>query len=76
MTHIEWSQYPKNRPLRTDDYLITIKRGHKLYVTKDCYDVNEGNFEIEFNTKVIAWAELPEPYKPEMSEGETSSKTN
>ena len=61
----DWNEYPEIKPRRTDDYLITIKRGRKLCVTKDCYDVNEGEFETEFNTKIIAWKELPEPYKSE-----------
>lgn len=60
-----WHPYPKEKPTCTDDYLITIKKGRKLCVTKDCYDINEGEFEIEFNTKIIAWAELPMPYLPE-----------
>ena len=68
MTHVDWQPYPEEKPPCTDDYLITIKKGRKLCVTKDCYDINEGEFEIEFNTKIIAWAEMPEPYKPEEPE--------
>lgn len=63
---ITWHPYPEEKPPCTDDYLITIKKGRKLCVTKDCYDINEGEFEIEFNTKIIAWAELPEPHQPEV----------
>lgn len=66
MTHVDWHPYPDEKPLCTDDYLITIKRGRKLYVTKDCYDVGESEFEFEFNTKIIAWAEMPKPYRPEV----------
>lgn len=64
---VDWHPYPEEKPPCTDDYLITIKKGRKLCVTKDCYDINEGEFEIEFNAKIIAWAELPEPYRPEVN---------
>ena len=65
MTKINWHPYPEEKPRRTGDYLVTFQKRRKLYVTKDCYDINEGDFEIDFYVKVVAWAELPEPYKPE-----------
>lgn len=70
MTHVDWHPYPEKKPPCTNDYLITIKKGRKLCVTKDCYDITEGEFEIEFNAKIIAWAEMPEPYKQEVTKNE------
>lgn len=63
---ILWHKYPDEKPQRNDDYLVTIKTSRKLYISKDCYDINEGEFEFEFMTEIIiAWAEMPEPYNPE-----------
>ena len=64
-TKTVWHLYSKEKPKRTDNYLVTIKKGRKPCVTLNCYDIIEGEFEIEFSTKIIAWAELPMPYLPE-----------
>ena len=58
-TEIEWHKYPDEKPPKEGLYLITLKFGNKkevaiAYLTKD---TNSNN--------LIAWAELPEPYKEE-----------
>ena len=54
---IEWHKYPEEKPPKEGLYLITLKFGNTKdvsmgYLTKDIYS----------NT-LIAWAEIPEPYK-------------
>lgn len=56
---IEWHKYPEEKPPKEGLYLITLKFGNTKdvsmgYLTKDIYS----------NT-LIAWAEIPEPYKEE-----------
>lgn len=56
-TEIEWHPYPKEKPTKDGLYLITLKFGNTKevsmgYLTKNIYS----------NT-LIAWAEIPEPYK-------------
>lgn len=69
MTKVNWHQYPDEMPDSGKDYLVTIEgpdgtrfvcMSHFMYLTE----------WIKPNKyfKVIAWAELPEPYKPEEPE--------
>lgn len=65
MTHADWHPYPDEKPTKKDRYLINIDdgNGHK-YITiatfyKDTFWENGAIDHI-----VIAWAELPEPYRP------------
>lgn len=56
---IEWHPYPKEKPSKDGLFLVTHRFGNKkevamAYITKD---INSNN--------LIAWAELPEPYKEE-----------
>ena len=56
---IEWHKYSEEKPPKEGLYLITLKFGNTKdvsmgYLTKDIYS----------NT-LIAWAEIPEPYKEE-----------
>ena len=56
---IVWHKYPNEKPPKDGLYLITLKFGNTKevsmgYLTKDIYS----------NT-LIAWAEIPEPYKEE-----------
>ena len=60
-TKVKWHPYPKERPPKDDDYLITIKGKHIKKVMK--WNSVNGYFNIYVN--VIAWAELPKPYKEE-----------
>lgn len=56
---IEWHKYPEEKPPKEGLYLISLKFGNTKdvsmgYLTKGIYS----------NT-LIAWAEIPEPYKEE-----------
>ena len=57
---IVWHKYPDEKPPKDALFLITHKFGNKkevaiAYLTKD---TNSNN--------LIAWAELPEPYKEDL----------
>ena len=56
---IVWHKYPNEKPTKDGLFLITHKFGNRkevamAYLTKD---INSNN--------LIAWAELPKPYKEE-----------
>lgn len=61
-----WHPYPKEKPDSLKNYLITMH-----YPVTDKYDIRVGWFgdwgwHIEdelYSDEVIAWAELPKPYK-------------
>lgn len=56
-TKIVWHPYPKEKPPKEGLYLITLKFGN----TKD---VSMGYLTKDMNSNnLIAWAEIPEPYK-------------
>ena len=61
---VKWHPYPQERPIEDDAYLITVKYRHTRKVMKwDCFN---GYFNVY--GYVIAWAELPEPYKEDCDE--------
>lgn len=76
MTHVDCHPYPAEEPPREgDEYLVTVQffgddDAGDFYKTVDIwtYHVEDGfdDYETEIR-KVIAWAELPEPYYPEMN---------
>ena len=56
---ILWHKYPNEKPSKDGLYLITLKFGNTKevsmgYLTKGIY-----------SNSLIAWAELPKPYKEE-----------
>lgn len=51
-----------------DSYEVTIVRGGRYLVTTTAYDF--ANCKWLTRERVIAWRPLPEPYRPERSEGE------
>lgn len=62
-TKIVWHPYPKEKPKRVGDYLVTINRapdGKEIAVR-----YFDGAYFRFSSKKIEAWAELPEPYKPE-----------
>ena len=61
-TEIEWHKYPQEKPEEYDEYLVTVQDGQDLF-TVPTYWIPEGNIFEDFSRKIIAWAELPEPYK-------------
>lgn len=65
MTHVDWHPYPENAPEIDKDYLVTIKNKiGQSYTTTDVWD-KEGF--IYRDISIIAWAEKPEPYIPEVN---------
>ena len=61
---VKWHPYPQERPIEDDAYLITVKYRRTRKVMKwYCFN---GYFSIYGD--VIAWAEMPEPYKEENNE--------
>ena len=62
-----WHPYPETKPTKKDRYLINLDDGNgHQYITiatfyKDTFWENGAIDHI-----VIAWAELPEPYRPEV----------
>lgn len=61
---IEWHQYPQEKPEEYDEYLVTVQDGQDLF-TFTTYWIPEGNTFMDFSRDIVAWAELPEPYKEE-----------
>lgn len=66
MTEIRWNQWPKTPLPETEFselYLVTVVSGcgkpyvRMAYARKD-FDIYRSEF------KVLAWAKMPEPYKP------------
>ena len=67
MTKIDWHPYPEEKPTEKDaykDFLLTIDDGLGSFVTKDQW-LSVDCWDTYLDDKVIAWAELPEPYEPE-----------
>ena len=66
-TTVEWHPYPQERPTEDKFYLVTIK--YKRTSKVDIWDSVNGYFYIEGvlydGNEVIAWAEMPGPYKEE-----------
>lgn len=60
---IEWHPYPQDKPYCDDNYIVSVKIGKSEYVTVSMYFDDE--FENFYDCEVMAWAELPEPYKEE-----------
>ena len=60
---VKWHPYPQEQPPKDGLFLVTLKFGNKkevemAYLIKD---INSKN--------LIAWAELPRPYKEENTNG-------
>lgn len=63
MTHVDWHPIPREE----QPVLVTyIDEEGKIKVTEDTYF--KGKFDWcqgELECKVLAWTEMPEPYRPE-----------
>lgn len=64
MTHVDWHPYPEEKPDPYFTCLVTIHLPHKNIVGCDYMTPHNGWWKNNDN-EVIAWAELPEPYRPE-----------
>lgn len=68
MTQVNWHPYPEEKPTKKDRYLISLDDGNgHQYITIAAFykDIFWGSGVIDHI--VIAWAELPEPYRPEVN---------
>lgn len=67
---VKWHPFPKSKPKNDGEYLTTVlfKTGDK-YVISNYWICNGGNGKwVEgFEHNIIAWAEQPEPYIPEVN---------
>lgn len=69
MTHVDWHPYPEEKPTKKDRYLISIDdgNGHQYITIATLYkDIFWESGVIDHI--VIAWADLPEPYRPEVND--------
>ena len=72
---IDWRPYPKEKPTKFDEYLITLldKRDNSLSVATDSFFPAEDFIDLDdgwaiydeslCDFKVVAWAEMPKPFK-------------
>ena len=67
MTLVDWHPYPETKPEPYFTCLVTIRSPHKVFVRCDYMTPNEGWWKNSDN-EVIAWAELPQPYRPEVND--------
>lgn len=64
MTHVDWHQYPQEKPSKSGDFLVTVKKIEGEIVMIRFY--TDWGEKFNFNDKqILAWAELPQPYKLE-----------
>lgn len=61
MTKINWHPYPETKPKKDEIYLVTTLAGE---VDTDVFQLGDFDFYV---SEVIAWAELPKPYRPEVN---------
>ena len=66
-TEIEWHPYPQEKPEEYDEYLVTVQVGQDLF-TFTTYWLPQGNTFIDFYRDIVAWAEMPAPYKEDCDE--------
>lgn len=60
-TTVVWHPYPQEKPSRKGTYLVTLDwTSAEKWVWAMRY-----NKEVPFGREVIAWAEMPKPYKGE-----------
>lgn len=76
MCSIKWIKYPENKPSVFDEYIVTRKTSND-YVTDTLIWDNDDNEWVPVSrfsapeyfrdiiTDVVAYAELPSPYRPE-----------
>lgn len=68
-TKTVWHKWPETQPRTRGRYIVTEKiKGSKAFVSTMFFNPatphNSWGFMME-GTKILAWAELPEPYEPD-----------
>lgn len=67
MTHVDWKQYPKEKPKKSGYYFLSFPIG-TIGGTVGLSFFDKGLEEFEYNDCLaIAWAEIdyPEPFEPD-----------
>ncbi len=70
MTHVDWHPYPETKPKKSGKFLVTLSgdtEKDEPIVTAREYKAKLEMFLPKWRHDVIAWAELPEPYIPEVN---------
>lgn len=61
---VKWHPYPEEKPKKEGNYLTTVGLLRENYINMDFYYITEKREYFAYsNPLVIAWAEMPEPYK-------------
>lgn len=71
-TKMVWHPYPETSPDKDGEYLVTYDD------ERVCFDnYEDGYFEVAFYLEcdVLAWMEIPEPYKPEPVDNHSDAVT-
>ena len=67
-TEIEWHKYPEDKPKHVDEYLVTVNCGY-FNITSSAIWIDEKftDYENELGriSSIVAWSEMPAPYKEE-----------
>ena len=67
MSEVKWHPYPKDRPVDLlRDYLVTDIYNKKREVSMYFWYNLKNKFLEEDIAPVVAWAEMPEPYKEDL----------
>ena len=62
---VKWHKYPNEKPEKYREYIITVNIRQHLYTTTSDWMPDLNKFFSYRNEVIVAWAELPEPYKEE-----------
>ena len=71
MTKIDWHPYPDEKPESEGWFLLTLKLGDLTHISiglffgKKFIGFEMGNL-FRADDFLLAWSELPEPYRPEL----------
>ena len=63
---VNWHTYPEEKPDEFGEYLSTVKSKKKRYISTSYWFNDTREFFHEDKEKVLAWVEMPEPYKEEL----------
>lgn len=71
MTHVDWHPYPKEKPQNEGNYLVSFRDSiDGDFEVMSYIDIKISWFDGEsfnwYGSCIVAWAELPEPYQPEL----------
>ena len=65
---IVWHKYPQEKPKKDDEYLVPVKVGDEIFTSSTRWIDSIGIFRLMWDGRILAWAELPDPYKEDCDE--------